>query len=147
VRRGHPASAHRLLSSFPRLPWLRQWLLPQLYGLLPHLGEHPPAVPVAGDAERPFCCGAWLSCRAACCGDGGDSGDGGRSGLRRRRGGAVTLLGYFRLKEPNAGERGRERVPGGGHHMRGPSTCRCPALPRSPRSQAGGTASPQGKGS
>lgn len=35
-----PARTHQPLSSLPRLPRLRQWLLPQLYGLLPHLGKH-----------------------------------------------------------------------------------------------------------
>lgn len=45
-----PTLTHQPLSSLPRLPWLRQRLLPQLYGLLPHLGERPrvPNIPPAG---------------------------------------------------------------------------------------------------
>lgn len=41
-----------LLSSPPRLPGLRQWLLTQLHGLLPHLGEHRAGMSLCEGAPR-----------------------------------------------------------------------------------------------
>lgn len=55
-----PSRTHWPLSSLPRLPWLRQRLLPQLYGLLPHLGERPLARVVPWGAKHPLCRGVRL---------------------------------------------------------------------------------------
>lgn len=62
-----------LLSCPPRLPRLRQRLLPQLHGLLPHLGEQgtslrhaaPSTPPAAGPRHPAFCLVLFMQARAA----------------------------------------------------------------------------------
>lgn len=110
-----PAHTHQPLSSFPRLPWLRQRLLPQLYGLLPHLGEHPLA-----HADALGCRASLLpGCEAglAAVGTAEGAGTAGARGCRDAVAGLSKLLGYFQLKKPNAVKRERGKVPGGHLHM------------------------------
>lgn len=57
-----PVCTQQPLSSLPRLPWLRQRLLPQLYGLLPDLGERLLALAVPWGAKHPSCRGVRLGC-------------------------------------------------------------------------------------
>ena len=67
-QREGPARTHRPLSSLPRLPRLRQWLLPQLYGLLPHLGEHLSARAGGSGCRASFLagCGGSAGARPGC---------------------------------------------------------------------------------
>lgn len=107
-----PARTHQPLSSLPRLPWLRQRLLPQLYGLLPHLGEHPLAQALGCRAPLLPGCEAGL----VAVGTAEAAGTADARGCRCC-GRAVKLLGYFRLKEPNVVERERGKVLEGHLHM------------------------------
>lgn len=135
-----PARTHWPLSSLPRLPWLRQRLLPQLYGLLPHLGEH---LLAPWGAKHPSCRGVrlgWLLW--------GQQRQQGQQAL----GAAETpwqgcqATGLFLAEGIECcGKREGEGAKGGNCTC-GPSTCCCLALSHypPPQGQTGGAASPQG---